>query len=330
MTGYILRRLLLNVVVVWMVASFVFITVRVLPGDYAAQQVTNQFFSGGAGTTKEDKDAALRDVRQRLGMDDSIPVQYARYFGDLARGDFGKSFQTGEPAWDVMTAALPYTVQLGLMSLIIALTVALPVGIISAIRQDSWLDAIFRSVAILGLAAPSFWTASLLTAVILRNDLWDLNVVNPPAIWDNPMESLQLFIIPALAGGLASGAVLMRILRSQLLDVLRQDYVRTAWAKGLRERSIVLRHVLRNGLIPVVTVIGFLMGGLVGGSIILEQMFNIPGMGQRLLTAILVRDVPIVQLQSLVIATGLVTINLLVDLSYFWIDPRITVKGTGS
>ena len=327
MTGYIARRLLLNLVVIWVVASFVFIAVRVLPGDYAAQQVTNQFFSGGAGTTKADKDAALEAVRERLGMNDSIPQQYASYFSDILRGDFGKSFQTGRPAWDVMTEALPYTVQLGLMSLLIALAVALPVGVLSAIRQDSLVDGVFRSIAILGLAAPSFWTASLLTAVILRNGLWDLNVANPPGIWEDPLASLQLFIVPALAGGLASGAVLMRILRSQLLDVLRQDYVRTAWAKGLRERSIVIRHVLRNGLIPVVTVIGFLMGGLVGGSIILEQMFNIPGMGQRLLGAILVRDVPIVQLLSLVISIGLVTINLLVDLSYFWIDPRITVKG---
>ncbi|MFN0096631.1 MAG: ABC transporter permease [Dehalococcoidia bacterium] len=330
MTGYIIRRLLLNLVVVWMVASFVFLAVRILPGDYAAQQVTNQFFSGGAGTTKEDKDAALQAVRERLGMDDSIPVQYVRYFRDIASGDFGNSFQTGKPAWDVMTQALPYTVQLGLMSLLVAVGIAFPVGIISAIRQDSVIDGVFRSIAILGLAAPSFWTASLLTGLVLRNDLWNLNVVNPPGFWEDPMESIQLFIIPSLAGGVASGAVLMRILRSQLLDVLRQDYVRTAWAKGLRERSIVTRHVLRNGMIPVVTVIGFLMGGLVGGSIILEQMFNIPGMGQKLLGAILVRDVPVVQLQALVIATGLVTINLIVDLSYFWIDPRITVRGASS
>lgn len=330
MTSYIIRRLLLNLVVVWMVASFVFLAVRILPGDYAAQQVTNQFFSGGAGTTKEDKDAALQAVRERLGMDASIPEQYVRYFGDIFQGDFGKSFQTGRPAWDIMREALPYTVQLGFMSLLVALVIAFPIGIISAIRQDSLVDGVFRSIAILGLAAPSFWTASLLTGVVLRNDLWNLNVVNPPGFWEDPLASIQLFIIPAIAGGVASGAVLMRILRSQLLDVLRQDYVRTAWAKGLRERYIVTHHVLRNGMIPVITVIGFLMGGLVGGSIILEQMFNIPGMGQKLLLAILVRDVPIVQLQSLVIATGLVTINLLIDLSYFWIDPRITVKGSGA
>lgn len=327
MTDYIIRRLLLNLVVVWMVATFVFIAVRVLPGDYAAQQVTNQFFSGGAGTTKEEKDERLRETRKRLGMDDPIPVQYGNYLGDLLRGDFGNSFQTGKPAVDIMTEALPYSIQLGLMSLIIALLVGIPVGTISAIRQDSLVDGVFRSLAILGLAAPSFWTASLLTGIVLRNDLWDLKVVNPPGVWEDPVGSLQLFIIPALAGGLAAGAVLMRLLRSQLLDVLRQDYVRTAWAKGLRERAVVLRHVLRNALIPVVTIIGFLMGSLVGGSIILEQMFNIPGMGQRLLGAILVRDVPLVQLQALVIAIGLVTINLLVDLTYFWIDPRITVSG---
>jgi len=325
---YIVRRLLLNLVVIWIVASFVFVAMRVLPGDYAAQQVSNAFFAGAGGSTTPE--AQLKEARKRLGMDDPVPVQYVKFFGKLLRGDFGKSFQTGEPAMTVTKEALPYSVELGLMSLLIGVIIALPVGTISAIRQDSLIDDGFRAVSILGLAAPSFFTATLGTLATIRWNLWDLDIVGHPGIWEDPAASIRLFIIPALAGGLASGAVLMRLLRSQLLDVLRQDYVRTAWAKGLNEQVIVIRHVLRNGLIPVVTVVGFLIGALFSGNVILEQMFNIPGMGQRLLQAIMLRDVPVAQTMTLVIATGLVTINLAVDLTYSLIDPRVTLKGASS
>lgn len=325
MGHYIIRRILLNVVVVWVVASFVFFAMRVLPGDFAAQQVSNQFFSGAGGNVSNEQ--ALKEARQRLGMDDPVPIQYVKYFGDLLRGDFGRSFLTQQPAQVVVREALPYSLQLGCMSLFIAVVIALPVGILSAIRQDSLLDGSCRVVAVLGLAAPSFWIATLLTLVVLKFDLFTLDVIHHPGIWEDPIPSLQLFIIPALASGLAAGAVLMRLLRSQLLDVLRQDYVRTARAKGLRERSVVLRHVLQNAMIPVVTVFGFLVGTVVGGSVILETMFNIPGVGQELLRAILIRDVPVAQALTLMIAVGLVTINLLVDLTYFLIDPRVTVTG---
>lgn len=328
MTEYIIRRLLLNLLVIWIVATFVFFALRVLPGDYAARQVSNAFFSGaGQNMTKEE---ALDDARERLGMNDPIPIQYAKWSWDVLRADFGRSFLTNEPAMQVTREAVPYTVQLGFMMVIIALAVAIPVGTISAIRQDSLVDGVFRVIAILGLAAPTFWTASLLTLAVLRWDLWDLNVINTPGIWEDPVASLKVFALPALAGGLASGAVLMRMLRSQLLDVLRQDYVRTAWAKGLRERNVIIRHAFRNALIPVVTVFGFVLAAMVGGSVILERMFNIPGMGTNLYQSIQVRDVPVAQAMTLVIATGLVTINLLVDLSYFVIDPRVTVRGSSS
>ena len=328
MTAYVVRRLLLNLVVIWLVASFVFFAMRVLPGDFAAQQVSNAFFAGSGGSTTPE--AQLQEARKRLGTDAPIPVQYGRFFADILRGDFGKSYQTGEPAIAITRDALPYSLQLGIMSLLIGVVAALPMGLISAIRQDSLTDDGLRAVSILGLAAPSFFTATLGTLAVLRWNLWEIDVVSHPGVWDNPLASLKLFIIPALAGGLASGAVLMRLLRSQLLDVLRQDYVRTAWAKGLSERVIVVRHVLRNGLLPVVTVGGFLVGSLFSGNVILEQMFNIPGMGQRLLQAIVIRDVPVAQTMTLVIATGLVMINLAVDLTYTLIDPRITLKGASS
>jgi len=320
---YILRRLLLNLVVIWIVMTFIFVTLRVLPGDFAAQQVSDQFFAGRGGDPVE----ALRLARERLGMNDPVGVQYVKYFGDLLRGDFGESFRTGEPALKSVRAALPYTFQLGVMSVIIATVLALPIGILSALRQDTWLDGGLRLFAVFFLAAPTFWTATLVSGWAVKFDLLDINVVGHPGIWEEPWESFQLFLIPALAGGLATGAVLMRFLRSQLLDVLRQDYVRTAKAKGLRTQIVITRHVLRNSLIPIVTIFGLLLAGLVGGSVILEQMFNIPGMGRLLLQALLIRDVPVAQAMALLLVVGVVLTNLLVDLSYFIIDPRVTVGG---
>jgi peptide/nickel transport system permease protein len=328
LTGYVIRRVLLNIVVIWLVATFVFIAMRVLPGDFAAQQVSNAFLAGGGcASTPEEQ---LQEARRRLGLDKPVPVQYVYFMGDILSGDFGNSFQTGRPAIRMVGDALPYSLQLGVMALLIAIVIAIPVGTISAIRQDTLIDDGLRLFAILGLAAPSFFTATLGTLLVLKLDWWELDIVGHPGIWESPLRSIQLFLVPALAAGIASGAVIMRLLRSQLLDVLRQDYVRTARAKGLRERAIVVRHVLRNGFIPVITVLGFLIGSMFSGNVILESMFNIPGMGQRLLQAITIRDVPVAQTMTLLIATGLVMVNLLVDLTYFLVDPRVTVGRAGS
>ena len=322
MQQYILRRLLLNLVVIWIVMTFIFIALRVLPGDFAAQQISDQFFAGRGGDPEE----ALRLARERLGLDDPVAVQYVKYFGELLRGDFGESFRTGESTLKSVRAALPYTLQLGLMSVIIAIVLAFPIGILSALRQDTWLDGGLRLFAVFFLAAPTFWTATLVSGWAVKFEVLELDVVGHPGIWEDPWDSFQLFLIPALAGGLATGAILMRFLRSQLLDVLRQDYVRIAKAKGLRTQIVVTRHVLRNALIPIVTILGILLAALVGGNVILEQMFNIPGMGRLLLEAIFIRDVSVAQAMVLFLAVGVVMINLLVDLSYFFIDPRLTVE----
>lgn len=312
-------------VVIWIVMTFVFFVLRVLPGDFAAQTVANQFLAGAnrGGGTPED---ALAAARERLGMDDPLPVQYANYFWDILRGDFGLSFRTSEPALDVVLDAVPYTLQLGLMSIAIAIIVALPIGIISAVKQDTALDGGLRFFAVFFLAAPTFWIATLLSGWAVKYDAFNIDVVGHPGIWEDPWNSIQLFAIPALASGLAAGAIYMRFLRSQLLDVMRQDYVRTARSKGLSGRIVISRHVLRNALIPLVTVFGFSIANLLGGNAILEVMFNIPGMGNRLLTALLIRDVPVAQLMTLITVAILVMVNLLVDLSYFLIDPRVTVK----
>ena len=183
--------------------------------------------------------------------------------------------------------------------------------------------------AIGSLAAPSFWTATIGTLLVLKYSILELNIVGSPGIWEDPWSSFQLFVIPAVAGGVSSGALVMRMLRSQLLDVLRQDYVRTARAKGLRSRTVILRHALRNALIPVLTVLGFVFATLVSGSVILEAMFNIPGMGQMMIVSLRSRDVPVVQGLALVLATGVVVVNLLVDIVYLQVDPRIQRRGRG-
>ncbi len=321
MTQYIARRLLLNLVVILIVMTFIFITLRILPGDFAAQQVSDQFFAGRGGDPEE----ALRLARERLGLHDPIPVQYGKFLRDLFTGDFGTSFRTGGSPLTSVRAALPYTLQLGLMSVVIALILAFPVGIISALRQDSWLDGGLRLFAVFFLAAPPFWIATLSSGWSVKFDILDLNVIAHPGIWEDPWGSIQLMLIPSVAAGLAFGAVLMRFLRSQLLDVLRQDYVRTARAKGLQSRAVIARHVLRNALIPIVTIFGISLAALVGGNVILETMFNIPGMGRLLLQALLIRDVPVAQAMALLLVVGVVMVNLLVDLSYFLIDPRVTV-----
>jgi peptide/nickel transport system permease protein len=209
------------------------------------------------------------------------------------------------------------------MTLAVALITSIPIGIISAIRQDSWVDYILRVFAIVAVAAPNFWVATMMLLYIVKWQLWEVPLTDHPLLWEDPGASMRLFIIPAIAGGLASGAGVMRLLRSQMLEVLRQDYIRTAWSKGLRERVIIVRHALKNAFIPVLTVIGLTIAGLLSGNVVFEYLFNIPGVGNRILTAINARDVPVVQSFVVIIATFVVFVNLAIDVLYAVIDPRI-------
>lgn len=327
MRNYIIRRTVVNIPVIWLVATLVFFATSVLPGDFVAQRIAAQNpIPDNPELQKQQIDA----VRKDLGMDKPVVERYVTYMGNLLRGDFGTSFQTRRNAIDGFIDGIPYTFQLGLMTLIIALMTSVPIGIISAIRQDTPIDYILRIFAIVALAAPNFWVATMLSIYVVRGvDLglfeigWTINYTDSPLFWESPMESLKLFIVPAVAGGLASGAGIMRLLRSQMLEVLRQDYVRTAWAKGLRERVIIVRHALKNALIPVVTVLGLTIAGLIGGNVVFEYLFNIPGIGNKILAAIRARDVPVVQAFILVIATFVVFVNLAIDVLYGMLDPRI-------
>lgn len=317
--NYVIRRVLINIPVIWLIATLVFFAVNVLPGDYVARQISNNVPS----ETEETRAAQIKKIRQELGIDKPLVPRYIDYMADLARGDFGVSYRTKEPALTGFRRGLPYTLQLSLMTLVVALSTSIPIGIISAIRQDSWIDYVLRLFAIGAVAAPSFWVATVLLLGVVRYKLWTIDLVNHPLLWEDPGRSLKLFVLPAVAGGIASGAGVMRLLRSQMLEVLRQDYIRTAWSKGLRERVIIVRHAMKNAMIPVLTVIGLTIAGLLSGNVVFEFLFNIPGIGNRMLAAITQRDVPVVQSFVLVLATFVVFVNLGVDVLYGWLDPRI-------
>jgi peptide/nickel transport system permease protein len=326
--NYILRRIVVNIPVIWLVATLVFLATSVLPGDFVAQRIAAQ---DPTSTDPALRAQQIEAVRHDLGLDKPVPKRYVIYLGNLLKGDFGKSYQTREPALQGMKDGLPYSLQLAIMSLIIGLCTSIPIGIISAIRQDSAIDYILRIFAILVLAMPSFWVGTMLLLYCVKGVSvfglftvgWTIDLTDPKLLWEDPGSSFRGFILPAVAGGLASAAGVMRLLRSQMLEVLRQDYIRTAWAKGMRERVVILRHAMKNAMVPVVTVLGLTLAGLLSGNVVFENLFGIPGVGRRILTAIQARDVPVVQAFVLVIATFIVFVNLGIDLLYGVLDPRI-------
>ncbi len=269
-------------------------------------------------------------IKNQLGIDRPLGRQYVEYLWDTIRFQFRPSFQTNEPSMDIFLRSLPRSLHLNAYALVVAVVVALPVGILSAMRQDQWLDYGLRGFAILALAAPAFWIATMFIFVvspggIFDGGLWSIPLTEESArsIFTSVDGFFALYTIPAFAGGIAAGAGLMRITRSELLEVLRQDYVRTAWSKGLRERSVIRRHALRNALVPVLSVFGLQLAALVGGNIILEVLFNIPGIGLMLLQRLYQADIPVVQTAVFFLALFVIIVNIVIDVSYALIDPRI-------
>ncbi len=324
MHQYILRRTLLNLVVIFFVATMVFGALRIDSDNVVRKRAQ--------ACTLDTYEGCVTAAREELGLDRSLPVQFGDYMWKLVRFDLGDSFFNKAPVLDQIKDRAGPSIELGLLQIIVALVVALPVGVISAIRQDSWIDYILRFGAIALLGIPVFVLAvfTILFTARYAGD-YGLGFLNdwlgPHITWvdffDNPIENLKRMTGPALIGGLGTGAVIMRFLRSQMLEVLRQDYVRTAWAKGLRERVVVFRHALKNALIPVLTVVGLLLGGIVSGNVILETLYAIPGIGFYAVSSIVQGDYPVVQGIVLSVAVTLVFVNLLVDVMYAWLDPRI-------
>lgn len=317
MIQYIVRRLLVNVAVLWVVASLVFFATDALPGDYAIRQVSSQL------EAETDYEEAIRVARKELGLDKPVWERYLLFLGDLVTLDFGTSFESDKSTWSELGQRLPTTLELGSMIVFVAFATSIPIGVISAIKQNTWIDYVLRCFAIFGVAAPVFVTALVLTFIVLRFDLWTIDIIGDPHLWSDPGGALRLYAIAAVAGGVSAGAGIMRILRSQMLEVMRNDYIRTAFAKGLNPRDVWIRHALKNAMLPVLTAMGFTIAGIVGGQIILENMYNIDGVGRYLFNRLTERDLPPFQGTVVLIASVVVTVNLCVDLTYAWLDPRI-------
>ncbi len=316
MRRYIAHRVLLMIPVLILVTLITFAVLRVAPGD-----AVNLLFEDSNSTQQE-----IDEFREQLGLDRPIAVQYGMWLWDLVRLDMGKSFWTDESVVSMAMERLPVTLELALLGLVLQLMIALPVGIYSATHQDKLGDQLARFIVILGVAAPNFWIATL---VIVFLAAW-LNWLPPlgyiPSFWSDPWLNLQVFFLPSIVLGFSGSASLARYTRNTLLEVVRQDYIRTAFAKGMSSRRVWNIHALRNAMIPVVTIMGAHMASLMGGTVIIENIFALPGLGQLTLQAILNRDLPVLQFNVFFLATIFVVINLLVDISYSIIDPRIKYK----
>ena len=291
----------------------IFLMLRLLPGDIVDII---------AGTDTQADSAARERLRDAMGLSDPIPVQYVKWMGNLLQGDPGKSLRSGKPVGELLWRAVPVTMELALLAMLMATTVAIPLGVISAVKRDTALDFGARVAGLIGLSLPSFWIATLALLFTSRAFHWV-----PPIRYISPVDdlwgNLKQMALPAFAVAIQLMAIEMRMTRTTMLEVLNQDYVRTARAKGLRDKIVIYRHALRNALIPVITVIGFQVGALMGSSAIIEVIFGLNGVGNTLLQAIFNRDYPLVQAAALYLATAFVLINLAVDLLYAYVDPRI-------
>ena len=336
MRAYMIRRVLLLIPTLFLVTIIVFLLIRLMPGNLV-DVILNELLAG-QDTSGGEIDRA--EVERRLGLDVPAHVQYARWIGlvptpdrntgelsysGIFQGNLGVSILTNRSITEEIAQRIPVTFELGLLAVLTANIIAIPVGIYSAIRQDTWLDYLGRSFAILSLATPAFWLATML--IVYGAIWWNWSPeVEYIAFSENPIGNLKMVIIPAVLVGTAMSGGVMRFTRTMTLEVLRQDYVRTAWAKGLRERVVVLRHALRNALIPLITVFAPEIGMLIGGSVIMEQIFCLPGMGRYLLQTLLQRDYWVVSGTNLIFASFTMFLILLTDLSYAYVDPRVRYR----
>ena len=312
MRAYILRRLLLGTLILVLISVGVFWLLRLGPGDIAEVAL-------GQGASQEQVD----EMRQHLGLNDPVHTQYLRWIGQVFSGDLGESAISGTPVTDEITSRLPITAELLIITVLVTVAIGIPAGIVSAVYRNSVTDFAVRVAATIGLSVPIFWLATLV--VILPNQWWGYS---PPlnrtvGFFDDPWGNLRQFGPPAVILGAAAASGIMRLTRSTLLEVLRQDYIRTARSKGLRDRAVIWRHALRNALVPVVTVLGLQIAGLMGGTVIIEQIFNLRGLGNYIYQAIFIKDYAVVQTMALYIALVVVLMNLTVDILYAWLNPRI-------
>lgn len=318
MYRYIMRRILVSIPTLIGVTLLIFAVMRILPGD-----PTSVMFGTATLTVLSESDQ--QRFREDLGLEDPLYQQYLSWMGDIATGDLGESFWRKDTVSDMIATRGPISVQIALMAIVISWVIGLPLGILSAVKRNSWRDNVIRGVAAIFLAIPEFWLAVVVILIGVLYFSW-----RPPVelvyLWEDPWRNLQMTIGPAVAMGAVAGAYLTRITRSSVLEVFHSDYVRTARAKGLRERFVLIRHVFRTAILPIITLSGLTLAGLLGGSVAVEQAFSVPGLGTALVKALSERDYMVIQNLVLIYAVIFTVMNLLVDLAYGWLDPRIRLE----
>jgi peptide/nickel transport system permease protein len=313
---FLAQRLAISVVTLFLITLIIFTGVRMIPGDPARVM---------AGTDADE--AGLQEIRAKYGLNDPIPIQYLRWMSLALQGDLGESIRTREPVVKTVATKLPITMQLAAFSLVIAIGIAIPAGIFSAVRRNTVWDLLANAVSLCGVSIPSFWLGIMLI-LFLSVRLHVLPASGFVPFFQDPLANLQRMLMPAFVLGAALAAVLMRQTRNSMIEVMGENYIRTAYSKGLAEWVVIIRHALRNGLIPIVTILGLQMGALMGGAVVTEQIFVVPGFGRLIVEAVFTRDYPLVQGVVLITASSYVLINLLVDVSYSLLNPRIRVRGS--
>jgi peptide/nickel transport system permease protein len=312
---YVLRRIALAVPTLILVSVIVFAMMRLMPGDVVTRMVEGHAYA-----------PTMDALRKDLGLDRPVHVQYLEWIGNIAlHGDFGRSYWTRQPIWDEFAHRFPVTLELAFLTIVVSVAIGIGVGIVSAVRQDSVADYTGRILSIIALSVPYFGLAVVVVVLPSIYFRWTPVWTYVPVTVD-PVANLKIMLVPALVFGITRAGPIMRIMRSALLDVLRQDYIRTAWSKGLGERTIVLRHALKNAMIPVISLIGLQMPLYIGGSVIIEAIFRLPGVGLFFFEALSKLDYPVVQSVNLIIAAIVVGLNLVIDLSYAFLDPRIRYR----
>jgi peptide/nickel transport system permease protein len=320
MYRYIVSRVLLTIPTLIGAAALVFLLMRLIPGDICMVRLG----SGGSGVSPQ----ALANCHAELGLDRNVILQFLDFVWGFVRLDFGISMWSGKPVIEEIAARLPVSLEIAVLATVVAVLIAIPLGTVSALKQNSWLDHVVRIVAIAGIATPSFWLGILSILIVLDVSHYLLGSPWMPPIdyvpfWQDPLRNLSMVILPALTVGYRYSAVTMRMTRSAMLEVLREDYIRTARAKGLIEKLVINRHALKNALLPVVTLIGIEFAFLIGGLVVTEQVFNLNGVGRLFVLAVQNQDYTLTQALVMLTVAVFVLANLVVDLLYAWLDPRI-------
>ena len=315
MRTYLAKRLLLIVPTLFGVAAVVFLIMRVIPGDVTL------LILGGDQTGRIDPQQ-LAAMRHQLGLDQPLAVQFGAWLWGVLRLDFGTSLWTGQPVIEEVLIRLPLSLEVAILATIVSVLLAIPLGMLAAVRQDTWVDYVIRVGSIGGQAIPSFWVGILVILFLVIYFGWGPPLEFTPP-WVDPWANFQQLVWPVLTIGYRYAAVTTRMTRSTVLEVLREDYIRTAWAKGLRERAVVIRHALKNAMLPVITLVGTEFAFLIGGLVVTETVFTLNGVGRFVVDAVAHRDYPVVQALVFLIALCFVIVNLLIDLTYAWLDPRI-------